>query len=263
MIVLYALLGLLVGGLLNLCADQLPRWRRLRRRPFCPNCQESRPPWAWLGTVAYLRFKPGCHNCGEAISWRHPIVELGTAALFAFLWHRYATSAYLIPYTVYSAIFVLVLIIDLEHKLILTIVMQPAWTLALLASFFHPEEPHYYRLALLGGAFGFGLLYVVYWAGQLFVKIVSKSRGKPIHAEAFGYGDVRLGLFIGLILGFPRVFTAIFFAVLLGGLTGILYWFVEAIIFRRYSLFTPIPYGPFLIIGAMAVMFFGPGNLMW
>ena len=42
---------------------------------------------------------------------------------------------------------------------------------------------------------------------------MSKRRGKPIHAVAFGFGDVRLGLFIGLILGFPRVLTAIFFAV--------------------------------------------------
>jgi hypothetical protein len=52
------------------------------------------------------------------------------------------------------------------------------------------------------------------------------------------------------------VLTAIFVAILLGGLGGILYWFVSAVILRRYSLFTAIPYGPFLVLGAMYVMFF-------
>ncbi len=130
MIVGYALLGLLVGAFLNLCADQLPRWRRLRRRPFCPFCDEPRPWWAWVSTLAFLRFKPQCQHCGAPLSWRHPLTELGTAALYAFLWYRYAMNGemvYLLLYTVYSTIFVLVIVIDLEHRLILNVVMYPAW----------------------------------------------------------------------------------------------------------------------------------------
>ena len=259
MILLYALLGFLVGVLINLLADQLPRWRRLRRAPFCPYCEEPRPPWAWIGTLAYLRFKPQCQHCGAPISWRHPLVELGMAGLFAFLWYQYGQgepSALLIPYTVYSSIFMLVLVIDLEHKLILNVIMYPAWALALLGSLLHPE-PHFFRLALLGGALGYGLLFLVYLLGVLFVKVMSRMRGKPVNAVAFGYGDVRLGGFIGLVIGFPGVLSALFIAILLGGLAGLLYWFVAAVIRRRYSLFTAIPYGPFLVIGAMWVMFFG------
>lgn len=260
MMILYALVGLIVGALINLCADQLPRWRRLRRLPFCPYCDEPRPFWAWLGTLAYLRFKPECQNCAAPISWRHPLVELGTAGLFAFLWYRYGQGdqiALLIPYTVYSAIFVLVLVIDLEHKLILNVVMYPAWALALLGSLLHPS-PYFYRLALLGGAVGFGILYLIYLLGELFVKAMSRMRGKPVNAVAFGFGDVRLGGFIGLVLGFPTVLNAIFVAILLGGLGGLVFWFVRAVILRRYSLFTAIPYGPFLVIAAMFFMFFAP-----
>jgi leader peptidase (prepilin peptidase)/N-methyltransferase len=262
MIALYALLGFLLGGAINLCADQLPRYRRLVRRPFCPYCDTPRPRWAWLGTLAYLRFRPDCQQCGASLSLRHPLVELGTAALFAFLWQRYHTTPHLIPFTLYSTIFVLVLVIDLEHRLILNVVMYPAWILAFLCSFFHPEA-RFYLLSLLGGATGFGLLFLIYLAGELFVKMMSRARGKPLHAVAFGFGDVRLGAFIGLILGFPRVFTALFIAIFLGGLGGLLYWFVRAVILRRYSAFTAIPYGPYLIAGAMAVLFFGPGDMMW
>jgi leader peptidase (prepilin peptidase)/N-methyltransferase len=259
-IVLFALLGLLVGALINLCADQLPRWRRLRQAPFCPYCEQPRPAWAWVSILTYLRFRPECQHCGAPISWRHPLVELGTAVLFAFLWYWYGQgkdAAFLVLYTVYSAIFVLVLVIDLEHKLILNVVMYPAWIAALLGSFFHPD-PYFYRLALLGGAVGFGILFLIYLLGELFIKVMSKVRGKPINAVAFGFGDVRLGGFIGLVLGFPLVFNAIFIAILLGGLAGLLYWFVGTVILRRYSLFTAIPYGPFLVIGAMIFMFFGP-----
>jgi leader peptidase (prepilin peptidase) / N-methyltransferase len=258
MIVLYALLGLLLGAGINLCADQLPRWRTVRRTPFCPYCEKPRPWWSWAGALAYLRFKPGCPHCGAAIPWRHPLVELGTAAVFAFLWHQYNHEPMLLMlYSIYSVILMLVLVIDLEHRLILNVVMYPAWGVALLGSFLHPE-PYFYRLALIGGAIGFGLLFLVYLLGEVFVKVMSRVRGKPIHAVAFGFGDVRLGAFIGFMLGFPQVLSAIFIAVLLGGIGGLVYWFVRAIVLRSYSLFTAIPYGPFLVIGAAIVLLFGP-----
>lgn len=258
-VLLYALFGLLVGALINLCADQLPRWRRLRRAPFCPYCDQARPPWSWISIIAYLSFRPQCPHCTAPISWRHPIVELGTAGLFGFLWYRFGqgeVSSLLIPYTIYSAILVLVLVIDLEHKLILNVVIVPAWLLALVGSLVHPTA-HFYQLAILGGVLGFGLLYLVYLLGKLFVVGMSRMRGKPVNAVAFGFGDVRLGGFIGLVLGFPDVLDAIFLAILLGGLGGLLYWFVQALILRRYSMFTAIPYGPFLVAGAMFVMLRG------
>lgn len=260
MIVLYALLGLLVGVLINLAADQLPRWRRVRRRPFCSYCDQPRPWWAWSGTLAYLLFRPQCEHCGAPISWRHPLVEVGTAALFAFLWQRYAggeQAILLLLYTVYTAILILILVIDLEHKLILNVVIYPAWLLALLGSLIHPY-PNFYRFALLGGVLGFGFLFLIYLLGKLFVRVMGRMRGKPINAVAFGFGDVRLGGFLGLVLGFPQVLTGILYGIFLGGIISLLYWFVQAVILRRYSLFTAIPYGPFLIVGASVVLFFGP-----
>ncbi len=259
MVALYALLGFLLGVLINLLADQLPRWRRLSRVPFCPYCDEPRPAWAWSGTLAYLRLKPDCQHCGAAISWRHPLVELAMAGLFAFMWIRYGQggpSPLLLPYSIYSAIFVLIFVIDLEHKLILKMVIFPAWILALLGSLIRPQ-PRFFYQALIGGVLGYGLLWLIYQLGVLFVKVMSRRRGKPINATAFGYGDVRLGGFIGLVLGFPDLLYALFIGILLGGLGALAYLFVAAVILRRYKPFTAIPYGPFLVLGAMWIMFFG------
>jgi len=263
MILVCALLGLLVGAFINLCADQLPRRRRLSGAPSCPYCTQLRPPRAWISTIAYLAFKPNCRQCGAPISWRHPITELATALLFAFIWQRYGLTIYLLLYSLYSAILILVVVIDLEHRLILNVVILPAWALALVGSLLRPEPAHFWRLALIGGALGFGILYIVYKFGELFVKVISKTRGKPVNTVAFGYGDVRLGGFMGLVLGFPDVLLALFLGVLLGGMGGSLYWFFQAIIRRRYSLFTPIPYGPFLVAGTMAMLFFGPEIARW
>jgi len=259
MIALYALLGFLLGVLINLLADQLPRWRRVWRVPFCAYCEEPRLAWAWSGTLAYLRLKPECQHCGAPISWRHPLVELVMAALFAFIWTRYGQgdpSPLLIPYSVFSAIFVLIFVIDLEHKLILKMVIIPAWVLGLLGSLVHPL-PRFFYQALIGGALGYGLLWLVYQLGVLFVKVMSRRRGKPMNITAFGFGDVRLGGFIGLVLGFPDVLYGLFIGILLGGLFAFVYLFVAAVILRRYTRYTAIPYGPFLVLGAMWVMFFG------
>ena len=260
MVILYAILGLLIGGLINLLADQLPRWRRVRRLPFCPECETRRPAWQWLATVGYAGMRARCPQCSSPLPWRHLLVELGTAGLMALIWLAYGRSgewAYLALYTVYSAILILVLVIDLEHKLILNVVMYPAWGVALAGSLIHPV-PYFYRLALLGGILAFGFLYLVYLFGIFFVKGMSRARGKEINAVAFGFGDVRMGGFMGLVLGFPQVFHALLIAILLGGVVGLLYWFVQALILRRYSLFTAIPYGPFLVAGTFVVMFFGP-----
>jgi leader peptidase (prepilin peptidase)/N-methyltransferase len=259
MVLLYASLGLLIGVLINLLADQLPRWRRVHRLPFCAECETRRPTWQWLATVAYLGRRAHCPQCKEPLPWRHVFVELGTAGLMAFLWLHYGRVsewAYLVLYTVYSAILVLVLVIDLEHKLILNMVILPAWGLALAGSLIHPD-PNFPLMALVGGVAGYGLLYLVYLLGVLFVKGMSRARGKEINAVAFGFGDVRLGGFMGLVLGFPLVFQALFLAILLGGIAGLLYWCVQALILRRYTLFTAIPYGPYLVTGTFLVMFFG------
>lgn len=259
MIVVYALFGLLVGAAINLLSDQLPRWRRVRSMPFCPACQTKRPARAGIAAIGYMTRAARCPACGARIPARHPLVELGTMALFAFLWHRYGAPGdyvLLLLYTVYSSILILVLVIDLEHKLILNVVMYPAWAVALLGSLIHPV-PHFYRLAVIGGVTGFGILFLVYAMGELFVKAMSRARGKPVNAVAFGFGDVRLGAFLGLIVGFPYVLHAIFYAILLGGVVGMVYWLVHAVILRDYSLFTAIAYGPFLVTAGMAVLFLG------
>lgn len=223
------MLGLLAGALINVLADYLPRRK-----------------WS-----------------GWHISARHLLAELFTALLFAFLWQRYGPSPRLFFETLYTAIFILLFIIDLEHRLILHVTTLPAIVLAIAGSFFLGRERYSWRLALLGGGTGFFLVWSMYIFGRFFVRFMEWLRGKKIKEVAFGFGDVTLMTFIGTVLGFPNVVFALLLGVLLGGLGGAVYWLIKALVRRDYSLFTAIPYGPFLITGGWVLMIWGQEFLEW
>lgn len=260
--ILYALLGLLIGGLLNVLADCLPR-REPPGLPVCPACQKPRPPHSWLALTAFLLARGRCVHCGARIPARHPVIELVTALLFAFLWQRYGPSTRLLFETLYTAVFVLLFVIDLEHRLILHVTTLPAIALAIAGSFFLSRERYTWRLALLGGGVGFFLVWGMYLFGRLFVRLVERARGQEVSEVAFGFGDVTLTTFIGLVVGFPNVIFALLAGVLLGGIGGTVYWLTKAVIRRDYSLFTAIPYGPFLIAGGWGFMIWGQDFLGW
>lgn len=261
-IVAYSLIGLLIGGLLNVLADYLPR-REPPGAPACAFCRKPRPWPGWLATTAYLLARGRCIHCGARIPLRHLLAELAAALLFAFLWQRYGPSPRLFFETLYTAILILLFVVDLEHRLILHVTTLPAIVLAIAGSLFLSREDYNWRLALLGGATGFLLAWSMYLFGRLFARLAGRLRGQRIDQVAFGFGDVTLTTFVGLVVGFPNVVPALLMGILLGGVGGAIYWLVEALIRRRYSLFTAIPYGPFLIAGGWSFMIWGREFLRW
>jgi leader peptidase (prepilin peptidase)/N-methyltransferase len=71
-------------------------------------------------------------------------------------------------------------------------------------------------------------------------------------AEALGFGDVKLALFMGLLVGWPYIVQAIFYGVLLAGAASI------AVIIRNRSMKGTIAYGPYLAAGALIVLYLLP-----
>jgi leader peptidase (prepilin peptidase)/N-methyltransferase len=156
---------------------------------------------------------------------------------------------------------ILVTVIDLEHRLIPHVIMVPAILLAIAGAFFNADLS--YRRALLGGAAGFICLYTLYLLAQPLSSALGRLWGREVNEVPFGFGDVTLGTFVGLITGLPGVFFALLITLLSAGVAAAIYWFVQAIILRRYTLFTPIPYGPFLVLGGLIMMVYGPEILQW
>jgi leader peptidase (prepilin peptidase)/N-methyltransferase len=181
-------------------------------------------------------------------------VELGTAILFAFLYWHYGLSWELALVTFYCCLFIVLLLIDLEHSILPNKIVYPGMIIALviaaLGSIFG-FEPSYtadtgFRLwvvdAVIGGGIGFGLLLIpaLFYRGGM------------------GLGDIKLAALIGLVTGFPLVFLAMFLAIVSGGLIAAI-----LLLSKLKSRKDAIPFGPFLSLAAMATLFWGSNLLNW
>jgi leader peptidase (prepilin peptidase)/N-methyltransferase len=257
---LYALWGLLVGVLINCIADALLNRRSLRDRPCCAFCGQPWPPVSWSAVVGYLFARGRCPHCSGPLPVRKVVVELATMLLFAFLWNRYGPSLQLGLLSLYSTVLILVVVTDVERRRIYNAVMLPAIVLAAIGGFFNSDFTP--LRAWLGGLFGFLIILVVYLLACLFTWLVGRLRGRPLDEVAFGFGDVRLAAFIGLITGLPGVIFALVLGMILGGIGALVYLFVTLAL-RRYTPFMAIPYGPFLVAGGFIVMIYGPQILGW
>jgi len=259
-IIFVALIGILAGGVINVLADDLPRRRPITLPPRYAD-GTPRPPIAWLGITAFL-FGKRLSPSGVSLRWRYPLTELMTAGLMVLTVlatnddpNMYTTQ--LVFWLIYMAIFSLITVIDLEHRLILFVVIIPAWIIAIIDAAFTTYGADL-KDALLGGAVGFGIFFLMYLGGFLFIYVMAQTRGRSTSEVAFGYGDVMLITLSGLILGWQPLIPAIFLTVFLGAL-GAIAWIVGRwLTGNRYSLFTPLPYGQYIVIATIILLLFGP-----
>jgi leader peptidase (prepilin peptidase)/N-methyltransferase len=249
MLVIPLLLSWLSGWLVNYLADVLPFTRKFSR-PVCLACHKS---FGWTG---YLLFR-SCTNCGKRRSLRTLIVQAVMTAAAVLIW---IFPGQTLPFPLAFLLLVylaVVLVIDLEHRLILHPVSIAGAVLGLGAGIFLRGQhsiPYGITSTLLGGATGFGAMLVFYFGGLLYTKYMSKKRGLAADEVALGFGDVNLSGILGLLLGWRAVFACLFFAILAGGLVSLVI-ILGMLAAKKYKAFTAIPYAPFLILSAIYFLF--------
>ncbi|MFQ5943583.1 MAG: prepilin peptidase [Anaerolineales bacterium] len=255
--VIIAVVGYFSGVLVNALADSLPRSRAIER-PLCRECGAPRRSLAWSGLTAYLTGKQDCEYCSSPIGFRAPIVEMVAILWPLVLYLIDPSPLFLWPTFLLSTYFLLVIVIDYEHRLILFVVTIPAMVvLAVLGTLDPSRGP---EKTLLGGLVGFVAVWALYLLGGLFAQLVWRLRNQPLEEVAFGFGDVMLAGIIGLAVGYPGITLALLFGVLAGGVFSLGFLLVM-VLRRRYEAFVPIPYSPFLIFGGMIVYIAGRTGL--
>jgi prepilin signal peptidase PulO-like enzyme (type II secretory pathway) len=251
MSILILLIGFILGTIVNLLADSLPQDRRPRRF-HCPYCGADRPILAWSGLISFLSGNRTCRYCGKPQEWRAPLVEIGMAVGAYLIYQTNSSPRIFIPGLIVFFIYLLIIVIDIEHRLILHIVSGPSAIVVFFLSFLHPDRD--WQESILGGLAGFFSFLLLYFLGQLFAIVMGRLRGTQIDEVAFGFGDVTLAGVIGLTVGWPAVVVALILGIILAGIFSFLYIFIR-MFFKRYSAFTAIPYGPFITLGCLAVYF--------
>lgn len=246
---LFALFGMAVGSFLNVCIDRLPRDQSLLSPPsFCPTCGHRLAACDLVPVFSFLWLRGRCRYCRAAIGYRSLVVEVASGTLFALLWWRYGASATLGLLCFYGSLFLVIAVIDLEHRLVLNKIVYPAMAVALLLAAFwsHFGLPAEFwpRASILSALLGAALGLTVLSLPNLFSR------------EGMGWGDVKLAGLIGLATGWPLAGIALLVAIVSGGVAAL-----PLLIFRRRRQF--IPFAPFLVAGAFAVLLWGGPLFNW
>ena len=247
-LVIPLLAGWSSGWLINYLADVLPATRRLSA-PVCARCGHRHAPGD------YLLFR-ACRECGRGRGWRPWLVQLVMLAVSLYTWLRphamgYAVGMVLLTY------FGLVVVIDMEHRLIL----HPTSVVGALLALLIGLRLHGPASTLEGGLAGLVIMLALYYLGVLFSKYRARrmrAAGQEADAEeALGAGDVILAAILGLVIGWPIIWFALLLGILLGGLVGIvlLAGMLLRGLYGRQALMVFMPYGPYFIMSAFIILF--------
>jgi leader peptidase (prepilin peptidase)/N-methyltransferase len=240
------LFGLCIGSFLNVCIHRIPTGKSIvHPGSSCPACGNAIRFYDNIPLLSYVLLRGRCRRCRTAISPRYPAVEL-LAALAAFgAYARFGMSLESLVYFIFMAALLAVTFIDLDHRIIPDVITLPGIPVFFLAALLLPSIS--WTNSLIGVIVGGGSLYLV---GLVYYLLTRK--------EGMGGGDVKLLAMIGALVGWQGVLFTIFVASGVGTLAGLVVMGIT-----RGNMKLKIPFGPFLAIGAVAYVFFGPRLIHW
>lgn len=267
-VALAALAGLAIGSFLNVVIYRVPKmmeaeWAEncaelegkaspanetfnlLRPRSHCPSCKQ---PVTWHQNVpvfSYLALGGKCSHCRTAISLRYPLIELVTAALFAWAASRYGMTFPALAWSALGCLLIVQFCIDFDTQLLPDDLNYLILWLGLLASAIGWTTVPL-ASAVWGAAAGYLSLWSVY---QVHYRLTGK--------QGMGHGDFKLLAGLGAWFGAEYLIALILLSSLVGSLLG-----GALLLFGRIAnRDIPIPFGPFLAGAGMVALLAGPGRL--
>lgn len=250
-LIIVFILGLCVGSFLNALIFRLHSGESIAKgRSKCPKCQHALSTKDLIPVLSFIFLRGQCRYCHASISWQYPIVELVTGALFVLVYQFLIPSAgrgevsgliYLVYLWFIVSVAILVFVYDLKHYLILDVVIYPALAVTLVAVLFLPQYD-FWR-ALIGSGV----------VGGFFLILVLLSR-----ETWMGWGDVKLGFWLGLALGWPLCLPLLLIAFVGGSVVVLLLMWLKLKGWKD-----AVPFGTMLTAAAVLTLFVGQGLIEW
>jgi len=259
--------GLIIGSFLNVCISRLPQGKSVvSPGSRCPKCAKPIKPYDNIPVLSYLILGGKCRACKTRISPIYPAVELLTGLLFLACYLIFGNSVLTLKWAIFSAILIVLIFTDWRERVLPDAVNFAGLAIGLLISFFvrpddgtalwiarrffefpPPAPVISFADALIGAAVGGGLLWLV---GEGYFRV----RGR----EGMGLGDVKMMLMAGAFLGLRRTLLTILVGSLLGAILGAIF-----ILASRKGSEYELPFGTFLGMAALLVVFFGTPVVTW
>ncbi|AKM78200.1 TPA: hypothetical protein DDZ49_04520 [Candidatus Wolfebacteria bacterium] len=276
-----AIFGLIFGSFLNVVTIRynpdkgFSNIKSIGGRSHCPNCRNQLAWYELVPVLSFLSLRGRCRHCGHAISLQYPFVELLTALIFVVVPMQVILSSRILVlvdvnahiggiialaalWTVAFVLFLVLAIIDFKHMIIPDSINV---SLAVLGIAIAGVTQWVHGFGAFQGSFLrhyaviFGFRDTI-WMNHLFAAIIgllffggiiAVSRGR-----AMGWGDLKLAGALGLLFGWPDVVLVFAFSFIIGSIISI------GLMMRgRKHMKDAVPFGPFLVIGAVMVFFFG------
>ena len=245
--VITAVLGLIIGSFLNVVIVRLPKKQSIVfPSSHCPKCKKEIRWYDNLPVISYLILEGKCRFCKKEISVRYPVIEILTATVFLAAVLRFGWSwSMAVRDLPFLAILIAVTFIDLEHRIIPDGLSLGGLGLGLATCWLSQDIA--WLEAFIGAGLGFGLFYALAWAYQ-------RWTGR----SGLGGGDIKFLAMVGAFLGPGGVFATIFISSVVGTVIG-LGW--ALLTNKKDMMKLSIPYGPFLVIGAL--YYYLLGDILW
>ena len=246
--VVCGVLGLLIGSFLNVVIWRVPRGESIASPPSaCPSCGHRVRTYDNIPVLSWLLLRGRCRDCGWAISARYPFVELLTSLLFVLM-SLLVPLAVLPAYLWLAAAGVALGAIDLDTKRLPNALTYPTAVVVglwlVIASILEGDPESALRTFVGGlslGAF-YLLLHLVYPRGM-------------------GMGDAKLAVSLGFALAWvswASLLVGAFLAFALGAVVG-----VGLMLVGKAGRRSALPFGPFMLIGALVGLVFGNAVGNW
>lgn len=241
--VMIFIFGTIIGSFLNVCIYRIPKEESIiYPSSYCTNCNKKIKVYDLIPIISYIILKGKCRYCHKNISLRYPIIEIITGLAYLFIYVKFGINIDFIKYMIFISIMIVVGIIDLDTTNV------------------------YFKVTGTGIIFGIiflgiysfmGISVKTYIYGSIFITlflflIILITKG------GMGYGDMEMSLICGLFLGLRYTVLTLFLAFVIGACVG-----VTLILMKKRSRKDYIPFGPFIFIASIIVVFFGKNILDW
>ena len=237
------LFGCVIGSFLSVVAYRLPRGEGfVTGRSRCPECGAQIAARDNIPVVSWLLLRGRCRSCGEPISPRYPLIEVGLGALWAatYLILEDGPGYQLALGLVLCALLVTITLTDLDLRVIPNaLVILGAVVAVVVVAIADPDDLPERAIAAAAGG------------GGLFLVVMAYPRG-------MGMGDAKLVAMMGLYLG-RAIAPAVLIGFLVGAVVGVAMIARQGAAARKQA----IPFGPFLALGGIVGLWFGDEIVDW
>ncbi|WP_083966885.1 prepilin peptidase [Demequina globuliformis] len=241
------LVGLLLGSFTNVLIARVPHHRNwVSDSSRCLQCNQDIAWYDNIPVLSWLVLRGKCRKCGARISWSYPAVELSVSALFVGVYLAFGLTVLGVVLSFFAVTTVALTVIDFQLMRLPSALIYPTLVVGLtgvVVAAFVAGEPWPLVRALLGALILGGSYFLLWFA----------------YPQGLGFGDVRLAVPLGLVLGYlgwgALLIGAVAAPVL--GMLGSITSMVRAGTVKGVK----VPFGPWMIAGFWLAVFWG--NHWW